>query len=91
MVLTKDGIVNLLKLALWNKSGLKNYDIYEGVYDIMHNGSENGLTLEDSDFEKLADEILDRFGTDMDDDYVLDVTMEDIEEEFGRKVRIVNV
>lgn len=92
MVLTKDGVVNLLKSALWNENkNLRHFDIYEGVYDIMTNGTENGLTFEDSDFEQLADEILDRFGTDTDDDYVLDVTMEDIEEEFGRKVRIVNV
>ena len=91
-VLTKDGLVRLLKEALWsNNKSLKNFDIYEGVYDVITNGVENGLTYEDSDFEQLADDILDRFGTDTEDDYVLDVTMEDIEEEFGRKVRIVNV
>ena len=91
-VLTKDGLVRLLKEALWNNNkSLRNFDIYEAVYDVITNGTENGLTYEDSDFEQLADDILDRFGTDTEDDYVLDVTMEDIEEEFGRKVRIVNV
>ena len=89
MVLTKDGIVRLLTEALWGESTLPNFDIYEGVYDIMHNGSENGLSFEALNIERVADDILDRFGILEDDDSAEEMTLYDIERELGKKIRIV--
>lgn len=91
-VLTRDGLIALLTEALWNKSGLNSQDcmeIYEGVYDIMHNGTENGLSFEGLNVGKVADNILYAFGTLSSGEYE-DMTLSDIEAELGRKVRIVN-
>lgn len=64
-------------------------EIYEGVYDIMHNGTENGLSFEGLNVDKVADNILYAFGTLRSGEYE-DMTLSDIEAELGRKVRIVN-
>jgi len=91
-VLTRDDLIALLTEALWNKSGISNQDcmeIYEGVYDIMHNGTENGLSFEGLNVDKVADNILYAFGTLRSGEYE-DMTLRDIEAELGRKVRIVN-
>lgn len=91
-VLTRDDVIALLTEALWNQSGVNTQDcmeIYEGVYDIMHNGTENGLSFEGLNVDKVADNILYTFGTLRSGEYE-DMTLEDIEAELGRKVRIVN-
>lgn len=91
-VLTRDDVIALLTEALWNQSSINNQDcmeIYEGVYDIMHNGTENGLSFEGLDVDKVADNILYTFGTLRSGEYE-DMTLRDIELELGRKVRIVN-
>lgn len=87
LVLTRDGLIDLLKKDLWNLSKECDGAIYEGVYDIIHNGTENGLTLEDSDFEKVADDIIYKYGVAY--DFAEDMTLEEIEAELGRKVRII--
>lgn len=91
-VLTRDDIITLLSEALWNQSDNQSQDcmeIYEGVYDIMHNGTENGLSFEGLNIDRVADNILYAFGTLRSGEYE-DMTLTDIEIELGRKVRIVN-
>lgn len=91
-VLTRDDLIALLTEALWNQSDNQSQDcmeIYEGVYDIMHNGTENGLSFEGLNVDKVADNILYTFGTLRSGEYE-DMTLRDIELELGRKVRIVN-
>lgn len=91
-VLTRDDLIALLTEALWNQSDTHSQDcmeIYEGVYDIMHNGTENGLSFEGLNVDKVADNILYTFGTLRSGEYE-DMTLRDIEAELGRKVRIVN-
>lgn len=91
-VLTRNDLIALLTEALWNQSGINNQDcmeIYEEVYDIMHNGTENGLSFEGLNIDKVADNILYTFGTLRSGEYE-DMTLRDIELELGRKVRIVN-
>ena len=91
-VLTRDDVIALLTEALWNQSDTRSQDcmeIYEGVYDIMHNGTENGLSFEGLNIDKVADNILYAFGTLRSGEYE-DMTLRDIEAELGRKVRIVN-
>ena len=87
IVLTKEGLINLLKKDLWNLSKECDGEIYEGVYDIIHNGTENGLTLEDSDFEKVADDIIYKYGVYVNGD-ADEMTINEIEAELGRKIRI---
>ena len=65
LVLDKDGLIALLCNALYNKSISRketDFEIYEGVYDIMHNGTENGLSFEGLNIEKVADDILYAYG-----------------------------
>ena len=91
-ILTRDDIIALLSEALWNQSDNRSQDcfeIYEGVYDIMHNGTENGVSFEGLNVDKVADNILYAFGTLRSGEYE-DMTLRDIEAELGRKVRIVN-
>jgi hypothetical protein len=104
-VLTRDDVIALLTEALWNKSEMYSQngtdvcdrvcnsqdcmEIYEGVYDIMHNGTENGLSFEGLNVDKVADNILYAFGTLRSGEYE-DMTLREIEAELGRKVRIVN-
>ncbi len=104
-VLTRDDLIALLSEALWNQSEVYGQngteacdricnsqdcmEIYEGVYDIMHNGTENGLSFEGLNVDRVADNILYTFGTLRSGEYE-DMTLTDIEVELGRKVRIVN-
>ena len=67
MVLNRDGLIKLLSQALWNETESRkqsDFEIYEGVYDIMHNGTENGLSFEALNVEKVADDILYAYGKD---------------------------
>lgn len=87
MVLTRDGLMRLLKEALWNKNPY-NLDIYEEVYDIMHNGTENDYSEELLNFDKVVDDILYEYGVDKEVEAV-PMTVEQIGEELGYKVIIV--
>ena len=86
MVLTRDGLIRLLKEALWNRSPVL-IDIYEEVYDIMHNGTENDYSEELLNFEKVADDILYEYGVELDD--AVPMTVEQISAELGYKVVVV--
>lgn len=88
MVLDREGLL-LLLTALWGKNyNYKNFDIYEMFYDLMTNGTENGMEYTTSDFDKIVDEVMDRFGT-VSTDEAEPMTLEEIEAELGRKIRIV--
>ena len=70
MVIDRDGLIALLTNALWNQSKSRkqsDFEIYEGVYDIMHNGTENGLSFEGLNVERVADDILYAYGVEGDD------------------------
>lgn len=70
MVIDRDGLIALLTNALWNGSKSKkqiDFEIYEGVYDIMHNGTENGLSFEGLNIEEVADDILYAYGKNYND------------------------
>lgn len=89
MVLKLDGIIELLK-ALWgNNPSIKNYDIFEMVCDLIENGVENGIEFTEEDFQRMADEILYRFGEPSEYDEREPMTLCDIERELGKKIRIV--
>lgn len=89
MAIKLDGVVKLLK-ALWGKNpSMTNYDIFEMGYDLIHNGVENGMEFTEEDFQRMADEILYRFGEPSEDDEREPMTLCDIERELGKKIRIV--
>ena len=89
MVIRLDGVIELLK-AVWGKNPeMKNYDIFEMVYDLVNNGIENGMEFTEEDFQRMADEIIYRFGQPEDEDEREPMTLCDIERELGKKIRIV--
>ena len=89
MAIRLDGVIELLK-AIWGKnSNMENYDIFEMVYDLIGNGVENGIEFTEEDFQRMADEILYRFGQPSEEDEREPMTLCDIEKELGKKIRIV--
>ena len=68
MAIRLDGVIELLK-ALWGKNPeMTNCDIFEMVYDLVNNGVENGMEFTEEDFQRMADEIIYRFGQPEDED-----------------------
>ena len=89
MVIRLEGVIELLK-ALWgNNPSMTNYDIFEMVCDLIENGVDNGIEFTEEDFQRMADEIIYRFGQPEDEDEREPMTLCDIERELGRKIRIV--
>lgn len=90
MILTRNSLIDLLKILNGNRNiPSRLFPIYSDVYDLIHNGDTHEIEFEDSDFERMADLILDMFGEAEDDEDVEYMTMHEIECALGKRVRLI--
>ncbi len=86
MVLTQDGLFEFIK----NMDGAKSidgrtYEIYDGLSDII----DGDRITTDYDYERVALDIMDVYGTLEEDDYAPCMTIADIEKELGHKFILI--